>query len=89
VIRYIEAVITEEWPLLRKGQAGPRTSAIVDDLWRTTVEWQPTSPGETNLQASALRAVTQLAELRRSRHAVRRARRAQAPRAGIERLRRG
>jgi hypothetical protein len=66
-IRYLDSVIHEEWPLLRKGQAGPQTSAIADDIWRTTVDWQPVSPGETNLHAAALRSVTELADLRRHR----------------------
>jgi hypothetical protein len=66
-VRYLDAVITEEWPLLRKGRAGPKTSAIVDDLWRSVTDWQPLSLGETNLQAAALRSTSELAELRRHR----------------------
>jgi len=73
-IRYLDSVVTEEWPLLRKGQAGPRTAAIVDEMWRTTTGWQPVSAGEINLHAAALHSVTELAELRRHRlfrsHAV-------------------
>ncbi len=64
---YLDSVIREEWPLLRKGQAGPKTSAIVDEMWRTAATWEPPSPGENNLHAHVLRSVSELTELRRKR----------------------
>jgi hypothetical protein len=64
---YLDAVANEEWPLLRKGQAGPRTTAIVDEMWSTTTTWQPVSAGEINLHSTVLAAVTRMAEFRRHR----------------------
>jgi hypothetical protein len=64
---YLDSVVREEWPLLRKGEAGPKTGAIVEEMWRTAASWNPPSRGETNLHAEALRSVIELAELRRKR----------------------
>jgi hypothetical protein len=72
-IRYLDAIIHEEWPLLREGKAGAKTSAIVDDMWTTTTRWQPAAQGENNLQAAALHSVSELGELRRLRLARARA----------------
>jgi hypothetical protein len=78
-VRYLEDVIDEEWPLMRKGQAGPQTSAVVDEMWRTAAAWNPEGAGETNLHATALNAVVEMGRLRRERLATSR----QSPTPGV------
>ena len=64
---YLDAVADEEWPLLAHGEAGPRTSAIVDALWRISAEWEPRDATERTFQAAAVHAVDELGQRRRER----------------------
>ncbi len=66
-LAYLDAVVRREWPMLHEGREDPETSAVLDDLWRTTTTWQPNTFAEQNLHAAALGALAKVGNLRQHR----------------------
>lgn len=72
VAAYREGVLAE-LPLLAEGGRSREPDVIIDRLWRILADFEPATPGQTDLQSRAFDAVEELANQRRIRlYAIRR-----------------
>jgi hypothetical protein len=56
-----------ELPLLARGGRSPQVDSSADRLWRTVADFEPASPGQTELQTRAFDALEELGNERRLR----------------------
>lgn len=64
---YVNAIITEDWPAMRKGREGKTSNDIIEQLWSVTTSTETkTDAQQTNLN-HAISILTELTEHRRLR----------------------
>jgi hypothetical protein len=64
---YVDLVVKEEWPAIRRGDDSPRTWYAIDDLARHITRFDPATPREQNLHSDMLEDVHGLLDARRER----------------------
>ena len=64
---YTESIVTDEWPLLAKGNSSPRTDVALFRLFEKIGEVRPKDGRDTAIYEEVFRNVNQLVELRRDR----------------------
>ena len=68
LIAYTESILTDEWPGLSEGQANPKTSAHLKELFMSLDSFNPKTPKDTVLYEKILDTANKTAELRNSRN---------------------
>lgn len=64
---YCDQVLNDEWPLMERGQFSPKVFTTYTALVRSVATLNPTTNGETNIQATMLTASQTIGDLRRHR----------------------
>ncbi len=64
---YAAAMIEEEWPAMARGQLGPRTGRLNDELWATVTNFEPSTERDRLLQAQTLDRLHEMDDDRRLR----------------------
>jgi hypothetical protein len=67
VAEYVDSVISDEWPKLAEKQTSARAWKSYGEIWSTSVHYQPTSNGDSNLHAKMLDCLTTFGDCRRQR----------------------
>jgi hypothetical protein len=64
---YVDNVLTNEWPLMDRGETPERMSTVANDMWKATLAAQVTTPTQINAQDHELTHVSDLTKHRLTR----------------------
>ncbi|MBV8364602.1 MAG: DUF4239 domain-containing protein [Candidatus Eremiobacteraeota bacterium] len=65
--RYINLMITDEWPLMQYGLASSKTERVGHQILHDVMDFKPAGPGQGGVQATALQMVQTFFDARRQR----------------------
>lgn len=64
---YADAVVTRDWPEMKKGEEPNQSAAISTEMWKTALSIRPTSPGEVIAEEDTLSELRSLSQYRLAR----------------------
>ena len=65
--RYLDAVITKEWPAVSRGEKSEETWMVMDSLLRAVLTYEPTTPHAERVYPEVLGVINRLLDQRRER----------------------
>lgn len=68
--KYVDSVISDEWPLLDDGQSSPKAQELMNELWDASLSVKPTDAREQVIYDNFFRAMNELGGYRRVRIAT-------------------
>jgi Protein of unknown function (DUF4239) len=67
LVRYVQAVVWEEWKTMAKGQESGWAKTQYELIWRSYYEYQPVTPQQISFYGESLRRLNELGDHRRAR----------------------